>query len=98
MPIEAAEAKRAGKMDGAKQALLVEFREKAAQLGMPLEALIGRLPADAPEARTRKRRSAAGRPRVAKYRDPQSGTTWSGRGREPRWLKGKDRRAFAVRD
>ncbi|TDG02016.1 H-NS histone family protein [Paraburkholderia guartelaensis] len=32
----------------------------------------------------------------AKYRDPVSGATWSGRGREPRWLAGKDRAAFAL--
>jgi DNA-binding protein H-NS len=32
----------------------------------------------------------------AKYRDPVSGATWSGMGREPRWIAGKDRTAFAV--
>lgn len=31
-----------------------------------------------------------------KYRDPVSGATWSGRGREPRWIAGKDRTAFAI--
>lgn len=36
-----------------------------------------------------------GGPQPAKYRDPESGATWSGRGREPRWLAGKDREAFA---
>lgn len=35
-------------------------------------------------------------PSTAKYRDPASGATWSGRGREPRWIAGKDRAAFAV--
>ena len=32
----------------------------------------------------------------AKYRDPVSGATWSGMGREPRWIAGKDRTAFAI--
>ncbi|RDU95253.1 H-NS family nucleoid-associated regulatory protein [Trinickia dinghuensis] len=32
----------------------------------------------------------------AKYRDPASGATWSGMGREPRWIAGKDRAAFAI--
>ena len=32
----------------------------------------------------------------AKYRDPVTGTTWSGRGRVPAWLVGKDRRAFLI--
>jgi DNA-binding protein H-NS len=31
-----------------------------------------------------------------KYFDPQSGAIWSGRGREPRWLRGKDRREFEL--
>jgi len=35
-------------------------------------------------------------PQPAKYRDPESGATWSGRGREPSWLVGKDREAFAI--
>ena len=31
-----------------------------------------------------------------KYRDPVSGATWSGRGRSPKWLDGKDRSKFAI--
>ena len=31
-----------------------------------------------------------------KYRDPATGATWTGRGRPPRWLDGKDRAAFAI--
>jgi DNA-binding protein H-NS len=33
---------------------------------------------------------------VAKYRDPVSGSTWSGRGRAPHWIVGKDREAFVA--
>ncbi|WP_414442378.1 H-NS family nucleoid-associated regulatory protein [Burkholderia sp. 22PA0106] len=33
---------------------------------------------------------------VAKYRDPISGVTWSGRGREPSWIVGKDRADFVI--
>lgn len=32
---------------------------------------------------------------AAKYRNPATGETWSGRGRAPKWLNG-DREAFAV--
>ena len=32
-----------------------------------------------------------------KFRDPETGFTWSGRGREPTWIKGKDRTKYAVR-
>src|SRR6202008_141481 len=36
-------------------------------------------------------------PQAAKYRDPISGATWSGRGRAPAWLEGfKDRAAFLI--
>lgn len=28
--------------------------------------------------------------RVAKYMDPETGCTWSGRGRRPKWMKGKE--------
>lgn len=31
-----------------------------------------------------------------KYRNPATGATWAGRGKEPLWIKGKDRAAFAV--
>lgn len=38
-----------------------------------------------------------GRPRApAKYRDPVSGVTWSGRGRQPTWIRGRDRTAFLI--
>jgi DNA-binding protein H-NS len=37
------------------------------------------------------------RPGVAvKYRDPDTGATWSGRGKPPRWIAGQDRERFAV--
>ncbi|MBN3779971.1 H-NS histone family protein [Burkholderia sp. Ac-20345] len=30
----------------------------------------------------------------AKYRDPETGATWSGRGREPAWIAGQNRTRF----
>jgi DNA-binding protein H-NS len=36
-------------------------------------------------------------PQAARYRDPKSGATWSGRGRAPAWLAGaKDRSKFLI--
>lgn len=32
----------------------------------------------------------------AKYRDPETGATWTGRGKAPRWIDGKDRDAFLI--
>jgi DNA-binding protein H-NS len=31
-----------------------------------------------------------------KYRDPETGVEWSGLGRPPRWIKGKDREQFRM--
>lgn len=31
-----------------------------------------------------------------KYRDPTTGNTWTGRGRRPHWLKGKDPEDFRM--
>jgi DNA-binding protein H-NS len=38
------------------------------------------------------------KPVAAKYRDPASGATWSGRGKPPRWIAGQDRDAYAITD
>ncbi|GAB6852962.1 H-NS family nucleoid-associated regulatory protein [Paraburkholderia kururiensis] len=40
-------------------------------------------------------RGMEGSPPV-KYRDPLSGATWSGRGRAPAWIAGRDRAAFEI--
>jgi DNA-binding protein H-NS len=37
-------------------------------------------------------------PVAAKYRDPSSGATWSGRGKPPRWIAGQNRGKFAITD
>ena len=33
---------------------------------------------------------------LPKYRDPVTGETWSGRGREPAWIVGRDRELFRI--
>ena len=33
---------------------------------------------------------------AAKYRDPATGQTWTGRGKAPKWIDGKDRAAFLI--
>ena len=38
----------------------------------------------------------AGNKVAAKYRDPQSGATWSGRGKTPKWINGSDRSQYAI--
>lgn len=31
-----------------------------------------------------------------KYRDPDTGATWTGRGKPPNWINGKDRESFLI--
>ena len=58
--------------------------------------------AEAPAAKRgrggkRKAAAAASNVGVAKYRDPASGKTWTGRGKPPLWIAGaKDRQAFLI--
>lgn len=50
-------------------------------------------------ARGAKLARGAAKPRAGvaiKYRDPETGATWSGRGKPPRWIAGQDRERFAV--
>lgn len=42
-------------------------------------------------SKTRKRQ-----PVQPRYRDPKSGATWSGRGRPPAWIDGKDRSQYRI--
>ncbi|KKB64987.1 hypothetical protein WM40_03280 [Robbsia andropogonis] len=43
-----------------------------------------------------KGRGAPRGPVAPRFRDPESGATWSGRGKAPRWIAGKDRNAFLI--
>lgn len=68
---------------------IAEYGLTAAELGL------GR---GAPKAAARRvpagQRAAAG---VARYRNPKTGETWTGRGRPPAWIAGaKDREAFLI--
>ncbi len=33
---------------------------------------------------------------AAKYRDPATGQTWTGRGKAPKWIEGQDRAKFQI--
>lgn len=37
------------------------------------------------------------KPVEIKYKDDATGKTWTGRGREPKWLEGKDKQKYRVR-
>jgi DNA-binding protein H-NS len=66
----------------ARAGAIAQIRSLMAEHGLTLADLGGRAPAPAPAGRSRK-----GGKVPAKYRDPATGTTWSGRGLQPKWLK-----------
>lgn len=49
-----------------------------------------------PSGRKARAGSAAGTKVAPKYRDPATGQTWTGRGKAPKWIDGKDRNQFLI--
>lgn len=49
-----------------------------------------------PSRGTKKANSGKSGPVAAKYRNPETGDTWTGRGKAPKWIDGKDRAQFAI--
>lgn len=45
----------------------------------------------------RRKRKGSGTPAAPKFQNPQTGETWTGRGRAPKWIEGKDRAKFAIK-
>jgi DNA-binding protein H-NS len=81
--IQRAESVRSEKLESEKSAFLARIRSEAAGFGMSLEEMIR------PPASGRRGRAVDGAKRAsppAKYKHPEGGDTWSGRGRIPRWL------------
>lgn len=86
--IAAAEQQRESRRESGKRELVEEFKAKAEALGLSLDELLaGSVEASRPAGKTRQsqRNTPTARP-AAKYRDPETGVTWSGRGRMPKWL------------
>lgn len=69
--------------------IVEEIREKCAMYELTAEDIFGR---------TRGPRGAytPRGPGVPKYRNPENGATWTGRGKPPAWIAGKDRAQFAI--
>jgi DNA-binding protein H-NS len=44
-----------------------------------------------------KKSSTSGKKVPAKYLNPQTGETWTGRGKAPEWIAGKERDAFLIK-
>jgi DNA-binding protein H-NS len=65
----------------ARSGAIAQVKVLMAEYGLTVADLGGKAAAPAP-ARSRKGIKVA-----AKYRDPATGTTWSGRGLQPKWLE-----------
>ncbi len=95
--------RREARRESGKRDLVEEFRAKAEAMGLSLEELLGSLsPSSRPASKApqAKKGSPAASP-AAKYRNPETGETWSGRGRMPKWLalaegQGRHREEFAA--
>jgi len=75
-----------------KTSAIAQVKKLMAQYGLSL-ADLGTRTAPAPAAvaaapaKVAKKRGGAGKKVAAKYRNPATGDTWSGRGLQPKWLK-----------
>jgi len=78
-----AKAARAAELAGAK----AQIAEIMATHGLTLDDLRG----------VRGKATKARQPVPAKYRNRDTGETWTGRGREPLWLAGKNRDDFLIK-
>lgn len=67
---------------------IVDIKEKIAEYDLTAEEL----------GFTSKRAPARKTASVARYRNPKTGETWSGRGRSPGWLAGKNRERFLIEE
>lgn len=70
-----------------------EAKAKAVTEARALIQEHGLTAADVFTAQGKKPKGSVGTP---KYRDPASGATWTGRGKPPNWINGKDRAPFLI--
>ncbi|CAG9230675.1 H-NS histone family protein [Burkholderia vietnamiensis] len=67
--------------------VLDEVRARVQEYGLTPDQIFGR---------KRVRIANGSQPATPKYQDPKTGKTWSGRGGEPSWIKGKRRDRFLI--
>lgn len=79
-----AEAARKNEIAGAK----AQIAEIMSQYGLSVADLTGTTKAKNTKERV---------PVAAKYRNDSTGETWTGRGRSPKWLEGKEKDQFLIK-
>ena len=80
-----AEAARKDELSGAIQ----KIKDLMQQYGITVDDL---------SSGTRSKQAKAKGTVAAQFKNPESGETWTGRGRAPRWLDGKDKEQFRIKD
>ena len=76
------------KVDAQKASVIAQIKTVAETYGITANELV--------EAMGGLKSKRKGVPAQPKYRDPATGVIWSGRGKEPAWIKGQDRTKFAI--
>ena len=71
------------------QKAIDDIREKMTEYGITVQDLMG--------SGKRGRKPASGSTVRPKYRNPETGDTWTGRGKPPRWIAGKDKEQYLIR-
>ncbi len=102
--IAEAERQKQARRESGKKELVEEFRAKAEAVGLSLEELLGS-PAQTGRPGPKMRKPQKGAPAASptvKYRNADTGETWSGRGRMPKWMAlavehGRSREDFLVK-
>jgi DNA-binding protein H-NS len=71
------------------QKAVEEIRQKMAEYGLSVQDLGG--------VARRGRKSGSTGVVKPKYRNPETGDTWTGRGKPPRWIAGKDKEQYLIK-
>lgn len=95
--IKVATGRKNEELASAKASFFDEVRARAASLGISLADIVGLGGGEKDDKAAGNRRA----PATAKYRNPKTGETWSGRGRPARWITeleatGHKRQKFAI--
>ncbi|GAO22500.1 histone family protein nucleoid-structuring protein H-NS [Alicycliphilus sp. B1] len=88
---EALDAKIQAVRSEAREIAIAQIHELMTTYGLTREDV---MPGSAEASRTRKAGPRKKAP--AKYYDPNSGKTWTGRGKAPRWIAGQDYANFLI--
>jgi DNA-binding protein H-NS len=71
--------------------VIAMIREKIAEYGLSAQDL-----GFAVAAAARRGRPPKKAPLPPRYQDPKTGATWSGRGKPPKWIAGKNRERYLI--